>query len=325
MDKPIDHQTVSEHLPALLSGELNASDASALEEHISTCEQCRTEMQVLELLQATPPEESLTAMERAALERGVMAGISEETGEHAVVPMRKRTPVGQRFAQVLGAAATIAVLATLVYFGTGGGGGEDSAQSGPEGTTAAREAPEESRRGGDRMTNKARGTAGGGSAGSTTTQDAAMESAAGDSATGFKAAPRPTFRVEDDPQTASELQKRGESSIESVTFANYYSANDAGQRLALLDQLVDAARTKAGDEVAGQVEQCGGQVLDTEDPTIPTFGSIGRLNGRDVLILGFVWTRSSPGAFDRYMVWAWERGSCDVAVDFIEGRIETQN
>ncbi|MBW3594112.1 MAG: hypothetical protein KY391_00930, partial [Actinobacteria bacterium] len=123
----------------------------------------------------------------------------------------------------------------------------------------------------------------------------------------------------------ADLQKRGESSLESVSFAASYSAKDARGNRTLLEQLVDSARARAGDDVAAQVEDCAEQVLETSDPTIPTFGSVGKLDGQEVLVLGFAWTRRSSGPLDRYMVWAWERGSCDVAVDFVEGRIETAN
>ena len=322
MDKPIDHQRCSELLPGFLSGALSAPEIAAVDEHLSACEECRAERRALEIL-AAPDDEPLTARERSALESGVMAGIAKETGERPiVVPLERKKPIGQRVAQVLGAAATIAVLASLVYFGTLSGGDDDTA--GGSGETASVEELEAPVADAGKAKGRRSG-AGGGSAGSDTSQGT-LEAASGDTATGtsFKA-PTPTFSVDGDPYTSGELQKRGESSLASVTFANAYSANDASGRLALLDQLVEAARAQAGDEVAEQVERCGAQVLDTQDPTIPTFGSIGELDGRDVLVLGFAWTRSSSGPLDLYMVWAWERGSCEVAVDFIDGRIETQN
>ena len=325
MDKPIDHERCSELLPAFLSGGLSAPEAAALEDHLAACEDCRAEKRALEFL-GDPEHEPLTARERSALESGVMAGIAKDTGERpVVVPMQRRKPIGQRVAQVLGAAATIVVLASLVYFGSLSGGDDESA--GVSGETAdiqeEREGPVADADGGKGR----RSGAGGGSAGSAAGEET-LEAASGDTAMGSDTsykAPTPRFSVDEDPYTSEQLQKRGESSLASVTFANAYSANDAGGRLTLLDRLVASARAQAGDEVAEQVERCGSQVLDTEDPTIPTFGSIGELDGQDVLVLGFAWTRSSSGPLDRYMVWAWERGSCDVAVDFIDGRIETQN
>jgi len=89
--------------------------------------------------------------------------------------------------------------------------------------------------------------------------------------------------------------------------------------------LVEKARASSGDEVADQVDRCASQVLETSDPTVPTFGMLGNLDGREVLVLGFATTRARTGPLDRYLVWAWERGSCDVAVDFVEGKIETAN
>jgi hypothetical protein len=105
--------------------------------------------------------------------------------------------------------------------------------------------------------------------------------------------PRPAFVVADEPYTAARLQKLGESSLASVTFANYYTSSDADGRNTLLEQLVASAENSAGSTVADQVEECAAQVLETEDPTIPTFGAVGELDDRAVLVLGFAWSRSS--------------------------------
>lgn len=322
MTEDRDHLELSERLPALLDGTLPSEDAADVEAHIAACDECRAELRGLELLRSGQSE-ALSATERGTLERGVMAGIAGEPEEATVTPLEPRRRAAARVAGVLGAAAVVVALGTFMYLGSSGGddesalGGADTAQvENEEGAVEDRRAAEDA----DRKANGGGGAAAQGEAGTEAASDAAA-------ATTALKAPTPKFRVEDEPLTAADLQKRGESSLESVTFAASYSADDAdrdGSRT-LLEQLVEAADEAAGNTVGDQVEECAEQVLDTRDPTIPTFGSVGELDGQEVLVLGFAWSRTSSGPLDRYMVWAWERGSCDVAVDFVDGKIETAN
>lgn len=309
-----DHEQLSDLLPALLDGRLAPAEAAELEAHLAGCDQCRAERRGLELLRAEPGE-GLTAGERAALERGVMAGIAGEPEVATVVPFEPRRRFGARVAGTLGAAAVIALFATFVYFGISGGGDDD--ESGGESPARV-----EQESGGADFAEEDRAYENGDGG-----VDEEAGAAVGDTTAGTAlAAPTPRFVVEDEPLTGADLQKRGESSLASVRFATAYRANssvDDGR--SLLEQLVDSAHAAAGPEVAEQVEECASQVLDTQDPTIPTFGSVGELDGREVLVLGFAWSRKSSGPLNRYMVWAWERGDCDVAVDFIDGKIETAN
>ena len=317
MTRPLDHDRVSELMPAFLDGRLDADDRVAVEHHLEGCADCRQERRGLELLR-DQDEVQLSTAERTELEHRVMSGISEETGEHAVVPLPTRRPVAARVAQVLGAAAAVAALGTFFYLGVTGGGDDEAAQSGRTADTAVEE-----------ESGNLQGAGGGGSDGRRKANKKGRNAVAASSADAGaefeqQPVPRPAFTVADEPYTAVRLQKLGESSLASVTFANYYSANDAGDgRNTLLEQLVGSAENSAGSTVAAQVEECGAQVLETEDPTIPTFGAIGDLDDHAVLVLGFAWSRDSNGPLDRYMVWAWERGSCDAAVEFVEGRIET--
>ena len=319
MSSSFDHDRVSELLAAFHDGTLNDADASAVEEHLSTCEECRYEYMALKALRI--PTEPLTSSERLALEHRVMAGIADDSPA-PVTELSQRRSMGARVAQVLGAAATIGVLGALFYFGSGmGSGGDDEgASTGADMETAQEESgalDQDRRKGKGRTVADAAAPAEAAEAGS------GAGGGAADAGTSFKAAPEPDFDVVDDPFTPSSLQKLGESSLASVRFANYYAADDAEGRNTLLEQLVGSAEESAGSSVAAQVDECGAQVLDTEDPTIPTFGALGELDGRSVLVLGFAWSRETSGPLDRYMVWAWEEGSCATAVDFIEGRIET--
>jgi hypothetical protein len=322
MTTPLDHDRVSELLPAFLDGTLAGSDASALAEHLETCGDCRSEADALRALRV--PIEPLTSSERLALEHRVMAGIADDSPA-PVTELPQRRSVGARVAQVLGAAAAVAVIGTLFYFGSGSmsGGDDESATTGADTAEVAQEEGGALR---DEDRRKAKNRTAADAAAPEAESAEALGSAAGGSAdteSSFKAAPEPTFTVADDPYTAAELQKLGESSLASVRFSNYYSADDAEGRNTLLEQLVAAAKSASDASVAAQVDECGAQVLETEDPTIPTFGALGELDGRPVVVLGFAFTRQSSGSLDRYMVWAWEKGSCATAVDFVEGRIET--
>ena len=319
MKDQIDHLRCSELLPAFLDRTLGPSDAAAVEAHLESCDECRAERRGLELLRSEETD-GLSTSERGALERGVMAGIAQDPDTATVVTLPPRRQFGARVAGVLGAAAVVVVIATFFYLGVSGGDDQSPSLSGGD----TQEVEDEAGRSVERSTrfNNKAGSGGGESADRGPVPAAAQDTT---SSAGLRAAPSPRFRVDEKPLTGADLQKRGESSLESVTFAASYSANDARGSRTLLEQLVDAADNAAGGEVAAQVEECGGQVLDSEDPTIPTFGSVGELDGREVLVLGFAWTRRSSGPLDRYMVWAWERGSCDVLVDYVDGKIETAN
>lgn len=313
---PMDHDRCSEMLPAFLEGKLDDAEQRNVAAHLAECEQCRQERAGLASLLAGPSA-ALTADERARLESGVMSAIGE--GHDAtVVPLPQRVPFGPRAAGLLGAAAVIAVIATFVYFGfLGGGAGEDTGVGGlTHADTEERQAPaaEDADKGGDR--------------GSKRTKDKArrgmLESAAGTSGDFTSDAPTPNFVISRDPYTSAELEKIGESSPPSLTFAHYYNASDADSGTGL-DQLVTSAEQVAGSAVAEQVEECAGRVLGSERSILPTFGALGEVDGNDALIVGFAWTSRSRGPLDRYMVWAWQRGDCDVTLEYIEGRIETAN
>ena len=323
MTESFDHDRVSELLPAFLDGTLAEADARAIASHLETCEDCRSEAAALKALRADPVE-PLTSSERLALEHKVMAGIADDATA-PVTELPRRRAVGARLAQALGAAAVVAAIGTFFYLGGGMGSGDDEA--GSSGADSAEVAQEERGplRDGDRGKGKNRTTADA-IAAAPDAEGANSDGGGGgstDTGSSYKAAPEPDFTVEDEPFTAAGLQKLGESSLASVRFANYYSADDAESRNTLLEQLVASAEATSDESVAAQVDECGTQVLDTEDPTIPTFGALGELDGQPVLVLGFAFTRQSSGTLDRYMVWAWEEGSCSATVDFVEGRIET--
>ncbi|MBW3594113.1 MAG: zf-HC2 domain-containing protein, partial [Actinobacteria bacterium] len=76
MTDAMDHDRCSELLPAFLDGEVPQDVAGAIEVHLASCHECATERRGLEALRGNSSER-LTAAERAALQRGVMSGISQ--------------------------------------------------------------------------------------------------------------------------------------------------------------------------------------------------------------------------------------------------------
>ena len=310
----IDHDRCSELLVDFLEGKLSEDEQQAVADHLANCEPCNSERAGLaSLLEGEPA--TLTPEERTRLETGVMSAIGE-SDEGIVVPLKRRATFGSGAARFLGAAAAITVIGTFIYFGVAGSGGDDGA--GGSGDTAQTEfdAP---------VAEEAAGQDAGAGGGTSRTKNKRGAASLGAAADSLRDAPSPTFVVSRDPYTSADLQKLGESSLPSVTFANAYRADDADSSATVLEQLVRLAEQSAGEDVADQVEECAGRVLGSEESILPTFGATGEVNGEAALVVGFAWTSRSRGSLDRYMVWAWEQGNCDVTLDYIEGRIETAN
>ena len=321
MTESIDHARCSELLASFHRGELGEQDARAVAGHLASCEECSVESAAVALLSKAPEDAVLTPAERTRMESSVMAAVSASDQDSAtVVPIsRKRVPIGARLAQALGAAAVVAVIATFAYLGLAGGG--DDSDSGAD--TASRQAAElEADDKSAPEVAAAQDSAGSNDAGAGGTGEV-LEAATGDSATtastNFKT-PQPTFAL-GRTLTSDRLERLGESGLESVRFAHAYRTTDRDRDTDLLDILVTEAARVSNDADAAQVRDCATRVMDTEDPVLPTFGLVGRLDEREVLVLGFAWTPKASGRLDRYMVWAWERGDCDVAVEYIDGRI----
>lgn len=310
MTPAIDHARCSELLRPYRAGELDRDLTEQVRTHLEGCPQCRAEESALAALTGAG-QEGLTARERTALRHGVMVAIDADPDELA--PHRNRRA---RLAQVLGAAAAMTVFGTLLYLSatSGGQGGDTTAASMAESQEdAAGRAAEPSA-----FSNVS------GSAAKSGGASEGFEAPPGDAAADSAAdAPSPTFSVAQEPLSGDDLELLGRSGSETVRFARYYDAADASGAPELVEQLAAAARATVGANEATQVQECSAQVLESQDPTLPAFGMVGAYEDRDVLILGFIWSPRATGALDRYMVWAWERDSCEVTVDYIEGRVET--
>ncbi|MDQ3940086.1 MAG: hypothetical protein M3238_01915, partial [Actinomycetota bacterium] len=222
----------------------------------------------------------------------------------------------------VGAAAAIVLLAVLLFnVGGGGLGGADGGAGGDEaGAPAARQAPEVRRDRVERAEAKARdedasATEGGAVADSNGTTAAATQEAF--------SAPTPVFGLGTRALTNQRLARLGRHALSLVLFSRAYNARDVvGLEADFVDQLVASAQAQEGSGAGEQVRRCAEGVLTRLEPTLPAFGSFGRLGSRDVLVLGFAWSDREIGALDRFLVATWERGSCSSLIEVEVGRIK---
>lgn len=297
MTEGIDHDRCSELLAAYVRNELDAPDHSEVERHLSTCVACQGEESALRALLGTevPP---LSDEDRVALHRTVWAAVAPRKA--TVVPLRRRR---ERTAQILGAAALLAVLATGLFYLVGTGGGDFG------GDAATVEAG-----GGESQDSQA-----GGGAGAARTNDEALEnkeeSAAAQPAQDAVRA-RPTFAPEAGMVTDDELRDVARSKL----FRNFSDLGSKTTR-ARARLTSDLAR-QAPEDLSDQVRSCARRVYDTSSGgVLPAYGAAGELEGRKVLVLGFAHSKAAGGPLDRFMFWAWPQGGCKPLVDYQEGPI----
>lgn len=292
----IDHDRCSELLAPFVRGELTATDAAAVQEHVKGCVGCERERLAVTRLTVPRDEQALTADERERLHQGVHAALTHEARAGSAATTAWRT----RAATLMAAAAVLLVVAGGgVWLATTGGGDEVGG--------AADELQQ---------------AEGGGDAG--VAADAAQGSEAdlefvGDagvvSARDLKALARSGFpAVLRSALAAGTAETAGADSAAEAKLANRPAPE------ALLESLANTAPARAED-----VRECGRTVLESQHYRVaPAYGAYARYSERDkreVLILGFRWTADRTGPLDRYMVWVWPRRSCEIPIDFYTGRI----
>jgi hypothetical protein len=158
------------------------------------------------------------------------------------------------------------------------------------------------------------GAEGGGQAASAEEFESADESRA--------AAVRGAVAARFDPDAGSfdadDLRRYAANQSPFTLFPLSYRAADAEVPLgrSYLDSLAGAA-PRIDDGTL--LRSCGEQVLQQDIPILPVYGAFGKLDGRDVLVLGFVYARND--ALDRFRVWVWPRGDCDIPVLTQDGNI----
>jgi len=319
----IDHERCSENLGAYLRGELHADTHRAVAAHLAGCEECELELRGLTALTAEPASpDSLTDDERVALHRSLAAARS--VSAKTIAPAR-RSPWA-RVAPVLGAAALVVLgVFALTRVDFQGGDDEGDAAGADRALEEQAELPDtEVEVGGPDIASgepKALSDAsaeaeGGGQAASAEEFGSVDESRTA----AFQGAAAVAARFDPDAGSfdADDLRRYAANQAPFTLFPLSYRASDADAPLSrsYLESLAGAA-PRIDDGTL--LRSCGEQVLQQDIPILPVYGAFGKLDGRDVLVLGFVYARN--GELDRFRVWVWPRGDCDIPVLTQDGNI----
>lgn len=288
----LSHERCSELLRPLVGGELGPGEIGAVEAHLAACDACRQELAAVRSL-LTAPAGAMDDLERARMRTGVTAGIRAmaESGSPEVGRAQgaaARSPEASRRRRVqpgawvgVAAATLILFVGGLAYLGSGDvfTGGSD--QGGAAGVAE-------------------RAQDGGGTA---RAPGAAQEDLA-------TARPAPGPRVvRDRPEFSDEsLAALGRTAPVFRALAGDARPDDLDRSRARfaseLERGLDGAR----------VGSCVKQTLDATLGGLPVYGALGALEGRRVLVLGFI-IPGSPGGGDRFVVKWWsaprgEDGEC---------------
>lgn len=297
MTEEMDHDRCSELLVAYMRDELNPPERAEVDHHLSTCLDCKAEHDALAGLLAggVPP---LRDEERRVLRRAVWAEVRPSSP--SVIPLRRR---GERVAQLLGAAALIAVLVTGFFY-VAGTGGDDL---GGDGGTAGLAESQDAAGGGETAAKRA------------SEKDEAQVRENKSAAAQFSrdaVMARPTFDPSA-PVNDEELRDVAGTKL----FKSFSAYDDSDTPRARTRLTSDLAR-QAPDKLSAQVKLCAERVYDTSSRrALPVYGTVGKLDSRRVLILGFAHSKAAGGPLDRFMFWAWPRGECRPVVDYEEGPI----
>jgi hypothetical protein len=299
------HERCSELLAAYVGEGLEAAGSEAVARHLASCPDCRQELNGLSELLA-PAGPPMTSSERAALHEALPG----PTGDARVVDFRprskRREPISRpwpaRLAAALGAAALLLVVAAAAVLLPRNASQQGAEGSGGSSAEAPEVGPMPSAQRGDESTKDSRGLA--------ERLDAQRP--------GRRA--RPLWVSPTAPTTRAQLERRGRRGQPFVAFAQTLSSTDATARQAeFLNQL--AARAPASLRPA--VRSCTARVerhASAGYRLLPAFGARAKLDGDQVLVLGYAWTQGK-GPLDRFMIWGFARGSCDAPVIYEAGPI----
>jgi hypothetical protein len=276
--RELNHELCSEYLPRFLAGDLEPERRAAVELHLADCAECRAERRALEALDVVGPK--LTSAERAELHAVLDRELPEVADRVAVLASggaERRPRWRSRLAPALGAAALVVIVAVGVATlggAFGDGAGQEAFEMSGEGGRADSGAGQEAESAPAELSPPAAGPRWIGSLGSV---------------------------------TPAELSRKGERGRELRFVAESFQAAGAQDKSrAFTDELV--TRAPAGLEDA--IRACVKRVTELGYTALPAFGARARLEGREVLVLGFAWT-PARGELDRFMVWAFAGGTCD--------------
>ena len=290
MRNEMEHERCSELLLAFVNDELDEGARADVADHLAGCPQCAEERQALEgLLAVEVPE--MTEAERASLRAAVGDRLEAlpATSREIIASGRRTGGWWRRAVPALGAAAVLllgAVFAANLL--SSEDGSESRGGGGQAGLTAPEEQPGERPEGAP---------------------------AAGDAGLGRKAAPY--FKSRRQPLASKDLSRlaRKEAALFEL----------AGVEAEKADQLRDAYTKTLSDQAPkdtrAQVVDCVDSVAGSQGAVVPAFGARGRYKGKEALLLGFV-AGTNSGPLNRYMLWLWPRGSCEVPLRYVSGPIE---
>ncbi len=317
MTKNMGHERCSELLRAYARRELDESDALAVEEHLGSCDACRSELAGLNALLAADSVE-LDLRERRKLHEAVARAVEPRDPVIIGAGFEKRRGWMQRFAPTLSAAALLLVVLVVAMSGITGGGDDESASTGAEGEAGAplREQQDGSK---DKATFEDADKAA-----PETTQALGPEAnklrrhegadTAETSGSALARSPRPTFTE----RYVTNLRAAASQDV-LQEFAGSYTVADAEKREG---RYISLLSLEAPPEVRDQVEACSSVVRTaSEEPVLAAGGALGRVDDTPGLFLSFVYTRAERGPLSSYMVWAWPRGSCSTRLGYRTGPV----
>lgn len=276
----ISHERCSELLRPFAEGRLTSGETGAVEAHLTVCRDCERELEAVRSLLAAPVG-VMDDLERARVRAGVAAElrpmIQKPRPEVRPAAVATSRPAGRRLrvqpGAWLGVAATALILFAASLFYLGGGGvieGGSSDQGGTEGFSESR-----------------------GQGGGATRADAADERAPA-----ARPAPGPLAVRRRQEFTEGDLAALGRTAPVFGALARRHGLGDAGR---LQDEFADRLVRELG---GAPVRSCLDQALAATPDGLPVYGARSTLEGRPVLVLGFV-VPGSSGTRDRYVVKWW--------------------
>ena len=298
----IDHARCSELLASYVRGELAPTTAEVVGAHLEICGRCAQEHRAVRALLAHGSE--LDDDEKQWLHRGVRAALGE-----AIVPRPEPSRRRARWGELVGAAAAVVLLtAGGLWIATQGDDAGDTA-----GTTAesAQEAPAQ---GGDAAALADMRVFFDANAGVVEKRDLIALGRRG-----FLGPPTAPGRFALNTQAES-AGTEGAGADDAASTQSDVVAEFAPQQL--VNRLTAAA--PAGDDI---VRRCANLVLESQTQRIiPVYGAFATLRDErkvEVLVLGFNFSAKPEGPLDRFMIWVWPRGSCDIPLHFVQGKIRS--
>jgi hypothetical protein len=291
MKNTMDHERCSELLLPYVNGELSGPERAGVEEHLAGCTDCAEEKTALERVLGVEVV-GLSDDEREALQSSVSSRLDAERAGRSrdVFAPESRRPWFGRAYPVLGAVALLALLAVFaVSLLSGGGDSGETLQL-------------ESGGGG--------GQPGAEGAGDASEGGSAVRDLAGKAAV-------PYFKSKSQRLDQGRLTEIARDEVAFRALAGTEADKAGSLRNDYTTELANQAPANAKEQVAA----CVDSVVSNQDSVVPAFGAQGKYDGKDALILGFV-SGSDSGPLNRYMLWLWPKGSCEVPLDYVSGPIK---